>query len=281
MPERPEYEEIIVEVEGAIGTIRLNRPDKLNAMTARMQLELIGALDVLEADADVRSVILAGEGRAFSSGHDIGRRDDDSNSRESVLQWRKKMQAVSLRAAKRLWEFPKPVVAATHGYCLGGACELAMLCDLTVATEECRFGEPEIRFGFGSPVLIMPWVVPMKVAKELLYSGRLISAQRAYELGMVNEVCERDALERRARFHAELIAENGALATELTKEGLNRTFEIMGITSAMAFHASLVPILNGSETDEMREFEEIRRERGLGGALEWRESRFKEIEARG
>jgi enoyl-CoA hydratase len=267
-----DYQEIILEIDEGIGTIRLNRPAKLNALTGPMQKEMMDALERLEADDGVRVVILIGEGRAFSAGHDIGRTDNDANSGESVLEWRRKMQAVSLKLAQRLWEFPKPVIAAAHGYCLGGSCELAMLCDLTIASEDCRFGEPEIRYGYGSPVLVLPWVIPPKVARELLYTGKLISAQRAYELGMVNQIVDAGALEETARAEARQMSGNGLLALQITKEGLNRTFEIMGFSSAVAFHAGQVPILNGSGTEEMREFERIRHESGLAAALEWRQA---------
>lgn len=276
----PSYEHILLEVEEPIATIRFDRPEKLNAFNPQLQHEVIDALARLEQEEGVRAAILTGAGRAFSAGFDIGKSDQDE-SELTPLQWRERMEGSSFRYARSVWEFKKPLIAATHGYCLGGACEIAMLCDLTISSDDCQFGEPEIRFGTGSPALIMPWIVPMKVAKELLYTGKLIGAQRAYELGMVNEVVAGDQLEKRARYHALVMSKVPPLALRLTKEGLNKTYEIMGLLNALAYNGTLVPIVNGSETEEFQEFEKVRGEQGLRAALAWRNSQFEELEELG
>jgi len=272
----PSYEQVLLEVDGGVAFLRLNRPDKLNAITPHMQAELIDALSWLERNDDIRAVVLSGEGRAFSAGFDIG------GSREgpepTVAQWRDRLAVSSFRFARTVWSFKKPLIAATQGYCLGAACELAMLCDMTIASADCRFGEPETRFGSGSPALIMPWVVPMKAAKELLYTGRHVSAQRAYELGMVNHVVEPDELQGRAHREAELLARMSPLAVQIAKEGLNRTYEIMGLVNALAYNETLIPLLYGTETDESRAFGEARAARGLRAALKEREALLDEVD---
>jgi len=149
---------------------------------------------------------------------------------------------------------------------------------MTIASEECRFGEPEIRFATGSPALIMPWVVPMKIAKELLLSGLLIRQRPAYEIGMVNEVVPRDQLERRTRYHALLISKVAPLAVQLAKEAINRTYEIRGLWPSVLNNNNLVAILDGSETEEQTMFNKIRDEQGLKAALAWREAQFREVE---
>lgn len=145
--------------QGRVATIRLNRPEKLNAINHDVKHEVMGVLGELAEDDEIRSVILTGNGRAFSAGYDLG-----GELPHEVEPMRRAAQASDLFAAA-IWRFPKPLVAAVHGFCLAGACEIAMLCDVTIASESCKLGEPEIRFGSGS-TLVMPWLVPMKVAKD-------------------------------------------------------------------------------------------------------------------
>jgi enoyl-CoA hydratase/carnithine racemase len=260
-PEDEQYETIVVELDYPIATLKLNRPEKLNALSAQLAREVIDALDRLEADDEVRAVVLCGD-----------------PEQGSVMQWKRHLESI-WPFSRRVWNFRKPIIAAVHGYCLGGGCEIAMLCDMTIASSDCRLGEPEIRFSTGS-TLIMPWIVPMKIARELLYTGKTIDAQRAYEVGMVNEVVEPEDLMQRAYYHARLIAKVSPLAVELTKEGINRTYEIMGLLNALNHHDNLVAILDGSETDELRQFEEIRAARGLRAALDWRDQQFREVDDR-
>jgi enoyl-CoA hydratase/carnithine racemase len=262
--------------EEPLAIVRLNRPERLNAFNEQLLREVISALDALETDDEIRAVIICGAGRAFSSGYDLAAEGDES--RLSVMQWKKRSESTSWRFARRVWNFRKPLIAAVHGYCLGGACEIAMLCDITIASEDCKFGEPEIRFASGPPALIMPWLVPLKIAKDLMYSGRLIDARRAYEIGMVNEVVPEDRVLPRARYHGRLYSRISPLAIQLMKEAMNSTFEIMGLQSALAYSANLSSVLDGSETEEYREFESIRLQKGLRAALEWRDQQFREIE---
>jgi enoyl-CoA hydratase len=165
-----------------------------------------------------------------------------------------------------------------HGYCLAGACEVMMLCDLAIAAEGTRIGEPEIRFAAGPPALIMPWVIGLRAAKELLLTGKLIDAQRAYELGMVNEVCPLEDLDRRARYHALLISKVAPVAVRLQKEALNHMFEMMGMRSALSYAANLWGILDTTPSEEQEAFRRIRAEQGLRAALDWRDAQFREVE---
>jgi enoyl-CoA hydratase len=270
----PTYEAIEVEFDAPVATLRFNRPDRLNAMGSQLQKDVIDVLDRFEADDDVRAVILCGAGRAFSAGYDL--QGDGDTSSLGVIGWKRLLEE-SWPYARRVWNFRKPIIAAVHGYALAGACEIAMLCDMTIASDDCRLGEPEIRFSTSS-TLIMPWIVPMKIAKELLFTGKMISAQRAYEIGMVNEVVPAEKLMDRAMYHARLISKVAPLAVQLTKEGINRTYEIQGLSNALAYHDNLTAILDGSETDENKQFNEIRLASGLRAALDWRDQQFKEVE---
>ena len=124
----------------------------------------------------------------------------------------------------------------------------------------------------------MPWYVPMKIARELLYTGKKIDAQRAYEVGMVNEVVPPEKLMERARQQALLLSKVAPLAVQLTKEGLNRTYEIMGFLNALNYHDNLVAILDGTRTEEYLQFKKVSDESGLRAALAWRDQQFKEVE---
>jgi len=179
---------------------------------------------------------------------------------------------------RSIFEFPKPIVAAVHSYCLAGACEVMMLCDLAVAADDARFGEPEIRFSNGPPALIMPWIIGMRAAKELLLTGKMIDAQRALQLGMVNEVCAPGDLDRRARYHALLISKVSPLAVRLQKRALNGIFEQQGLRQALEWGVTMTGLIDASETEEMQTFSRIRREQGLRAALDWRDEQFREIE---
>jgi enoyl-CoA hydratase/carnithine racemase len=267
-----QYETIELIVDGPIATLRLNRPQRLNAFSRQLVGEVEHALDALAADDTVRVVILCGAGRCFSSGYDIA---GDGSRPETVADWKSRMDENQF--AQKVWNFRKPIIAQVHSYCLAGACEIALLCDFTIASEDAVFGEPDIRFATGSPpAAAFAFAVPMKVARELIYTGSNIDARRAYQVGMVNEVVPLEELESRARQYALLLSKVAPLALQTAKEALNRAYEMQGIWSAILNNNNLVAILDGSETEEGRTFSRIRSEQGLKAALAWREAQFRE-----
>jgi enoyl-CoA hydratase len=270
------YETIKYDVEHPLATISLDRPDALNALSKSLMGEVDDALARAEADSDVRVVILRGNGRAFSAGFDIA--DDEAWVEGMTPAAVAEEMRFYMEWERRIWSFPKAIIASVHGYCLAGACEVAMLCDLTIASEDAVFGEPEIRFATGPPALIMPWVVGIKAAKELLYSGKTIPAERALQIAMVNEVCSREDLDRRTRYHALLISRVSPVAVRAQKDAINRTFEIMGLHNALMYNIQVTGLLDATPTEEMTTFDAIRRERGLRAALDWRDEQFREVE---
>ena len=151
-----DYENILYERRGPVAKITLNRPSVLNALSVGLIRDVQAAFDHLETDDAVRAVILMGAGRAFSAGYDL--KETSERPVRGALEWRKRLER-DVRFTLRVWDCPKPVIAAVHGYCLAGACDLAMMCDLTIAAEGTFFGEPEIRFGSGVVTLVMPWVI--------------------------------------------------------------------------------------------------------------------------
>jgi enoyl-CoA hydratase len=258
----------LYEKRGPVGLITLNRPDKLNAITPAMAQGLHRALDAAEADEEVRAVVLNGAGRAFSAGFDL-----EAGAWSNLAAIRREV-AADLAVTLRFWRSPKPTLAAVHGYCLGGALELALACDLTVSDPGCRFGEPEVRFGSGVVSLLLPWITGPKQAKELLLVGSdRISAERALAMGLINRVvAEGEHLEAALAMAREL-AVNDATAVRLTKEAINRSYEAMGMSQALAQGADIAALVEGTETPESRAFNEVLRKEGVKAALAWRARR--------
>ena len=147
---------VLFERRGPAAWITLNRPEKLNAMNGEVVRELRARLREVEDDESVKVVVLTGAGRAFSSGYDISQEVNDRIV--GADQWRSVL-AVDVELAMQLWALSRPTIAAVRGWCLAGACELAMACDLIVATSDARFGEPEIRYGSGPVALLMPFML--------------------------------------------------------------------------------------------------------------------------
>lgn len=274
MAQYPTYENIELEFDLPVVVVRFNRPDSLNAMSRELQADVIDALDRFEADDEVRAAIITGNGRCFSAGYDLSLADEEVGL--TVNQWRQ-LLSTGKQYSRRIWNFKKPLIAAVHGYCLAGANEIAMLCDLTIASEDARFGEPEVRFG-ASSTLVMPWIVPPKIAREMLFTGKMVTAERAREIGMVNEVVPRDELIERAKFYGRYVSTIPSLTMQLTKEGINRTYEYMGLLEALDQHDVLTAIMDGTEKEETAEFRVLRREKGLRAALEWLDERFSEFD---
>ncbi|MDT4998950.1 MAG: enoyl-CoA hydratase [Mycobacterium sp.] len=269
-----QYEFVEIEVRDHVAHLRLNRPAKLNAMNAVLTEELSQALGDLAADTGVRSVVLSGNGRAFSAGYDLTNDVDLSND---IPAMRAAVEYETAFALK-FWSFPKPIIAAVHGYCLGGACHIAMACDITIAADTAQFGEPEIRMG-GSATLIMPWLIPMKAAKELLLTGKRIDATRAEHLGMVNKVVPADSLIEDAHAMAQLIATIPARSVEYAKRTINGFYEQQGFRSSMQYgtEMNLLSLAQPSSDDE---FMAMVGEQGLNAALKWRDAQYARFEER-
>ncbi|MFN8638578.1 MAG: enoyl-CoA hydratase/isomerase family protein [Dehalococcoidia bacterium] len=266
-----EFENIQLEKRGGIARITLNRPEKLNALSAELLAELEAACDDIEKDYDTRVVILTGSGRAFSSGFDIAPRE--RHDIPSVERWDNTHQA-----PKRLLRFHylrQPTIAAVNGYAIAAGNVLAMSCDIVLASEAAQFGEPEIRHVAHSPFTFLPYIMPLKHANWLYLTGETIDARTAERFGMVNKVLAPDALEAEAWRAAESIARVGAFSTQLMKRSVNQTLDKMGYSEAFEHHLvlraweGLVPLV--PEKDKLNK---IRDESGLKAFLEERDTFF-------
>jgi len=178
----------------------------------------------------------------------------------------------------RFWHSPKPTIAAVEGPCLAGGCELAVACDITIAGETAVFGEPELRFGAGIVVLLLPWLVGPKRAKQLLLSGDdKLGAHRAEAIGLVNEVVPAGAALARALAVADELTVIDAMALRETKRAINRSYEIMGMGEALEAALDIDLQIEGEGTDDKRQFLDIARRDGLRAAILWRDARFKRL----
>jgi enoyl-CoA hydratase len=264
---------VLLERRGPAAWITLNRPEKLNAMNGDLVHALRARLTEVEQDDEVKVVVLTGAGRAFSAGYDISEEvKDEINGAD---EWRSVL-AEDVDLAMQLWALARPTIAAVRGWCLAGACELAMACDLIVASEDARFGEPEIRYGSGPVALLMPFILGQKKTNELLYTGEAIDAAEAYRCGLVNKVVAAGDLEAAVDQLVRKIAPTPLPVLRLTKIALLRAYEAMGLRTAVAANLDLSAILNAADTPEQREFDRIVAAEGLKAALKWRDSRYGE-----
>lgn len=264
-------------IEDNIGVVKLCRPDKLNAISADLKEQLIAALERADADKETNVVLLEAEGRAFSVGFDIVGASSNDDSAHNPFRWESILRN-SMRMALTPWSMNKPVIAAVQGYALGGGCELAMMCDLTIAAEDAKFGEPEVRFSHVGPVMVMPWMVGLKRARELVYFGDLIDARTAMSYGMVNRVVPADELSAKARTYAKRLALVSPEALRWAKRSIKNGAEVAGIRAALEAGVDSYVSLYAGRTQVNDEFAERVQRDGLKAALAWREGQFKAFE---
>ena len=177
-----------------------------------------------------------------------------------------------------VWNLGKPVIAAVNGYALGGACELVQVCDVKIASDRAVLGEPEIRAGFGPPLLITPYSVNLANAKELLLTGDTVDAYEAARIGLVNRVVPHDDLMAECERVARKMCLLPQLGVKLTKQAANRALESMGFLDAVKTNVELMTIFDTSTSPEQEEFNAISAEKGLRAALNWRDARFRELD---
>ena len=267
-----EFETIIYEKEGPLAWITLNRPEKLNSITRRMTAEILLATDKAQCDDEVRVIVLKGAGRAFSAGFDLEIDEEPNLTEEEQLQALKSELHSDFELIMRFWHSPKPTVAAVHTYCLGGAMELAVACDITIAATDCRFGEPEVKFGSGAVAMILPYICGPKRAKEILLTGNdRISSEQAEAWGLINRVVKPENLVKRAREIALEIARNDQHAVRITKQAINKTYEFGKMRNALKHALELDIAIESTETEESRQFNEILRREGTKAAIDWRD----------
>ena len=211
---------VVVERDAPIAVVRLNRPEARNALSDALMDELVAALTELDADGEVRCIVLAGDERAFAAGADIA-----ELAAATAVELYQAPRVARWDAIRGLWT---PLVAAVSGFCLGGGCELALSCDLIVASETAQFGQPETGLGIipgAGGTQRLTRAVGKALAMDVILSGRRLSAREALAAGLVARLVAREAWLDEAKRVAREIAEKGPVATRLAKESVDRAFE--------------------------------------------------------
>ena len=266
------YETIGLERAGEVALLTLARPQRLNAINRQMLGELQEALDEVERDDALRVLMVKGAGGNFSSGFDLKEQMEARPSGEQA--WRGILDR-DFAGIMRFWHLRKPTIAAVEGYCLAGGCELALCCDITIAAEDAIFGEPELKFGAGIVVMMLPFLVGPKRAKEIILTGAdRIPAPEAARIGLINRVVPAERLEASALALARHIAVIDPQLVSETKRAINQCFETMGLVEALNAALDIDLAIEGKGSDDKRAFMEIARKDGLRKAIEWRDARF-------
>lgn len=253
--------------------LTLNRPAKLNALSGELVAALSAAIEAASADERVRVIAIEGAGRAFSAGYDLT--EEAEGAIGGPVAWRDAL-AVDVAATLQILDCPKPVIAQVHGYALAGGLELAMACDLVVAAEGTKLGEPEIRYGSAPVTLLMPYLIGQKKTRELLLTGDLIDAVEAERIGLINRVVPAERLAAEVDALADRLARTPPEVMAPTKRMLNRAMDAAGFRLAVEAGLDLGAIVNAADTPEQREWDAIVRRDGLKAALAWRDRRYDE-----
>lgn len=252
---------LLTEKKDRVAVITVNRPDKMNALNGAVRSALVAALDDLRQDEEVRAVVITGAGdKAFIAGADIGEFKDQ----RPVDQYRT-MQEGDIYSAVE--SFPKPVIAAINGFCLGGGCELAMACDIRIASDKAKLGQPETNLGIipgGGGTQRLPRLVRQGTALRLIYTGEIIGADYALEIGLVDEVVSHDELSGKVMELAAKIAERSPAALQATKECVRAAWR-MPLDEGLKYEKAWFGLL--FSTDDMSE--------GVSAFLEKRKADFK------
>lgn len=252
---------IIFEKEDRLAVVTINRPKALNALNSETLRELNEVIEIISNDEEIYVVIITGAGeKAFVAGADI------SEMKEMSVMEGRKFSIMGNRIFRKLENLEKPVIAALNGFTLGGGCELAMACDIRIASNKAKLGQPEaglgITPGFGGTQRLSR-LTGIGVAKELLYTGRIIDADEAYRIGLVNKIVEPEKLMEEARAMASQIAANAPIAVKLCKTAVNRGMQI-DIDTALMYEAEAFG--ECFSTEDQKE--------GMGAFLERRAKNF-------
>lgn len=240
-------------VDGAVATIMLNRPEAANAQNSELLDALDAAFTAADGDDDVRVVVLAAEGRNFSAGHDLkeilGQTDDWSKMRGTAEGKLRHEEVMYYDRCVRIHDFRKPTIAAVQGTCSAAGLMLAAMCDLIVAADDARFSNPVLRMsGAGVELLVEPWELGARQAKEFLLCAQTLSADEARRLGLVNRVVPSDALAEAARAMADEVALVPPVTAQAVKATINHAMELQGKKQSWRHHFMVHQFVSNTDT---------------------------------
>jgi enoyl-CoA hydratase len=275
------YETILYDVSGPVATITLNRPDALNAISPQVTSELHAALDAADADPDVRAIILTGAGRGFSAGYDIARRPDGSSSLDARGQepaaylerwWTG--DGAGTRRLMHIWEMSTPVIAAVHGWVMGGGFWYSLACDMTIAADNAVFAQPEVRH-VSNTTFLFAALAGWKAAHRYGLTGDHFDAAEALRLGLVNEVVPAAELMPRARALAERIAKVPEPSVRLNKAVTCYGLMAMGLGAGMMMNIPLSALAHASFNQDRVDLLDAMQKGGLKAFLDARDGKFR------
>jgi enoyl-CoA hydratase/carnithine racemase len=274
------YGSILYDVDGPVATITLNRPEKMNAISRELENDVADALARADADPAVRAVVLTGAGRAFCSGYDmsgeggLGVPDPEHASiAEYIAGWHRR-NSLEIEHLRQIWDLHTPVIAAVHGYCLGGGLWYSLACDITIASEDAVFGQPEVR-GTSSTTFLFAALAGWKAANRYALTGDHFDAAEALRLGVVNEVVPRDRLIGRARALAQRIAMVPEPSVRINRAVTMMGLRAAGIDAGLLLNGVLNSLVHSSYGPERGALDAIRRARGLRAMLDARDGKFR------
>ena len=234
---------VLYEVRGHVATVTMNRPEVANAQDTALIDGIDAAFDRADADDDVHVVVLAGNGKHFSAGHDlkalVGGDDPDEwvAMRDTPEGKFRHEQVMYFDRCQRIYHFRKPTIAAVQGACVAAGLMLACMCDLIVASDDATFQNPVLRMtGAGVELLVEPWELGIRKAKEFLWTGEKLDAQEAWRLGLVNRVVPRAELAERVAELADRVALVPPATAQVVKDSLNNTATLMGKEQSWKYH---------------------------------------------
>lgn len=269
------YENLLYSVEDRVATITLNRPERHNALSMALVDEIMAVVAEADADPEVRVLIVTGAGgKAFSSGYDI--KESAQKPKRTIEQWRARMQK-DIKFTYSVWDCSKPVIAMVDGFCLAGALELAMCCDMRFCSEVSTFAALEARFSNGIATMIMPWLLGQR-ARMLIYTGDTIGADEAFRLGLVDQVFPKVTLQVEVTKIARRMSRVSLECLQWNKRSINHAFETMGLRNAIMYGAEACAMMDSIGSPEAAQFDSIRREQGMAAALKWRSEQFSPYE---
>jgi enoyl-CoA hydratase/carnithine racemase len=264
---------LLTEDLGPVRRLTLNRPTSLNALNDELLDSLEMAFETAADDEGVRVVILRGAGRAFCAGYDLNQ-DADEGTKDAA-DWHEEIDR-DTRRLLRILGLPKPVIASVHSYCLAGGTDLMLACDLAVAADDALFGYVDVRFGSGVVSMFLPWVVGVRAAKELVFTGAdRVTAAEALRIGLVNRVVPRDELDDATMALADEIAKNEPFVVRSMKASINRVWENAGLREALDANTELDVMIETANLPARDEFRRITQEEGLKAAIAWRDARYR------
>lgn len=255
-----EFKNLLIEKKEGICTVKINNPQTLNSLNVEVLNDLECAFDQIKEDDEIYVVVLTGEGKAFVAGADI------AYMRDLNPEQAKKFSEDGSRLFRKIETLNKVVIAAVNGFALGGGCELAMACDIRIASAKAKFGQPEVGLGIipgFSGTQRLARLVGLGRAKELIFMGGHIDAEEAYRIGLVNKVTDKDSLMEETYKMAEKIKSNSRVALKYAKESMNRGIET-DIETGIAFESNIFGLCFASEDQK----------EGLSAFLEKRHPNF-------